>query len=516
MGEARTIPVEVMLPVDDAAEDVASDVATALNALCERLAIPGRVVVESRPTSSTARLVVNGRSLPSSWLADAPTSADPGIADRARWGSWATTLASQWPGTLVTEEGAAASWAQIQADRPMPQWYVSGMRATVSLGVPASAIAQAPEVLAEDRPWDARVLAEKVAAQQDRWLRLFAAPSTLRHVIESTEPSEAGGRLDNALRAHLGPLRAVMPALTYVPDPTVPEGSLTVRLGELTLLTCAVPPPGTTFLWSWAPPEEQLAGYRGPAECAALHRGLWAWVDLDSDAERALGGGRDDYLTYVLATALMATQEKLADLEAATTLFDALFQHVGTGHTMWFARAVLDDEHLLVTLRAMLRDRAPITQLGALLRELLVTLDLRIQDDGFATALAVAQGRWRVMRATYGSLSGTPLRLDADLVEALATAARGWDEWLPTEGIAAERLRDEVRALSPVQVLLVVPDDIRSFVDAVLRIEGADLTVLGESDLARRYQTATETRLGVTSSGQRDQMSDAEPERGQP
>ena len=37
MGEAGTIPVEVMLPVDDAAEDVASDVATALNALCERL-----------------------------------------------------------------------------------------------------------------------------------------------------------------------------------------------------------------------------------------------------------------------------------------------------------------------------------------------------------------------------------------------------------------------------------------------------------------------------------------------
>jgi hypothetical protein len=485
MAEAAVIPVELTIPADLEPEPVATEVAEALDGLCERLAIPGRVAVTTKPGAIAPRLEVDGRPLPPSWPADVPTSVDASTAERQRWRTWATILGSRWPGALVTEAAATAAWGELVTQRAMPSWFPSLMRATVSLGVPASVIAEVPAAYGDTPNPDVRVLAERVAARRDRWLRLVAAPTTLPSVIASTEPSEAGGRLDHALRTHLGSLRAVMPALTYAADPSLLEGTLAVWLGELTILECAVPPPGTCFLWSWAAWEGAVEGYRGQADAAAVHPGLWAWVDLDSPAAQALGGAPDDYLGYVTGTALMTAPDKLADLEAATTLLDALFQHVGAGHTVWFARAVLSDEHMLVALRAMLRDGAPITQFGAFLRELLVGLDLTAPEDGFAAALSWAQGKWRRKRTNAADAVGTRLRPAPDLLDALAAAAQGWDEWLPAEGVAAERLRDEVAALPPDEGLVVVPDQLRAFADAALRSEGSDLTVLGESDVPR-------------------------------
>jgi hypothetical protein len=503
MAEAAAIPVELTVPADLAPEPVATDVAEALDGLCERLAIPGRVAVTTNSGGIAPRVAVDGRLLPPSWPADVPTSVDTATAERHRWGTWATILGSRWPGALVTEAVATAAWRELVTQRSMPSWFPSLMRATVALGVPASAIAEEPTGYGDTPNPDVRVLAERVAARRDRWLRLVAAPTTLRSVIASTEPSDAGGRLDHALRTHLGSLRAVMPALTYAADPSMEEGTLAVRLGELTILECAVPPPGTCFLWSWAAWEGVVEGYRGPADAAAVHPGLWAWVDRDSPAAQALGGAPDDYLSYVTGTALMTAPDKLADLEAATTLLDALFQHVGAGHTVWFARAVLSDEHLLVALRAMLRDGSPITQFGAFLRELLVGLDLTAPDDGFAAALSWAQGKWRRKRTLDADAVVTRARPAPDVLDAVAAAAEGWDEWLPAEGLAAERLRDEFAALSPDEVLVVVPDRLRVFVDAALRSDARDLTVLGESDLPRhRVVPAPGVSPGDVSSGQ--------------
>jgi hypothetical protein len=189
----------------------------------------------------------------------------------------------------------------------------------------------------------------------------------------------------------------------------------------------------------------------------------------------------------------------MADIETTRTLLEALFQHVGAGHTVWFVRELLSHEQVLVALRALLLDGAPITHLGAFLREVLVGLDLQAPGVGFPSALSSARARWRWLRRMSQGAIGTPqyFTLSRDLEHALSTASTGWDATLPATGSAVDQLRQSLQVERTETSSLLVAPSLREYVAAALYGTPHDLTVLGHDDIPPRVEKAAVTALGV-------------------
>ena len=162
-------------------------------------------------------------------------------------------------------------------------------------------------------------------------------------------------------------------------DSSVAPGACEIRRGGLTLAVTSVPSDDSLL----AMVSSDLLPEHGVVASVSLGSPgtEWTLVRKDSPAEieatGSFGCNEADYLVVTLMQALVMSPERLPDRRGAERLLDDLFNHVGSGHTVWFTQEALSIDQVVLVLRGMLASDVPLNDLPALLRELLAVIDLR-------------------------------------------------------------------------------------------------------------------------------------------
>ncbi len=325
---------------------------------------------------------------------------------------------SEYPAVLVDDEAARQLWGRARecevATGEMPASFPRLARAVVDLGVPLTETGLLATTATNDPDADPAVLVERVVRPLDRRITLAAAAATLHRV---------SGSFERELRERLVPLAGVVPPLALVPDASVPEGTVSVRLDALPLGTAP------------AQPEELLA----------------------TQVDRVL----------------RRRPERLVAARQLGALLDRLLKESSVGHTVWFAREVLAPERLTAMLRRLLADGGSPTDLPLLLTETLRHAPVGGDDAAHRRAADVAHRAWRWQR--YGT--GPVVTLAEPLLDRLhgAVASTGWQEYRVPDGPLDPAAFDGPEPL-------LVPDEIRDLVAALLR-HRSGRAVLSRGDL---------------------------------
>ncbi len=265
---------------------------------------------------------------------------------------------------LVTAVASYVWWDRLgSADEgaPVPAWFEDVVRELVALGeqldVPAlRAELELPRVLG-----DIPVLVEKLRPALGQPVRLEANAATLRRFI--TQVEGLGLPWDQVVVGLLGELGVLVPPITYAVDPTLPDELAELCLGRLPIGALVVP-------------HDSPAGEAPPASTAGSTGGSADGSDAGDPAAEAAYD-----MAYQIASMLHDRRMLLPSAASVEDLLDDLLNHVGSGHTVWFARGVLTTPQLVHVVRRQLAAELPLTALPALMREVLARLQLLDPDD---------------------------------------------------------------------------------------------------------------------------------------
>jgi hypothetical protein len=427
------LPVTVRLATDAdiPADSVRDAVAAAVNARLHSFGLPAQAQVEMERAGSGLEIVAHKQSLAATVSSDLTTRPLPVIAQACMTGI--TTELAPDP---VIEQLWTGARSPGDVTPQAPAWFASMVRAVIwaggyvgDPGLLAAAVHAAQGDLHRVGVLDTDVLAEVVMRPFIRELALAADDETLPRVIElvrgdvarvmthdndsprpetanpsategeSVTPTPAFWRL---IAEGLGPLISVTPPLTFVADPDVPAGYVTVRLSAVDLGILPVPDPGQVVACVSPDALQNFAGVLGPVLTGLPDPSqTWSLIRSGSEAEMAVRERWHpiylDHLGWGTTMFLARHRHWLPSTTAVGKILDSLTGSSPYRYSVWFARAIFSDEQVTSMLRMMLALGVPLIELPMALRDALLSLreQLPTPDGPVMTAEAAKTARRR-------------------------------------------------------------------------------------------------------------------------
>jgi hypothetical protein len=366
---------------------------------------------------------------------------------------------------LATEPVIGLLWASARpqeytAQQP-PEWFARLVRAVVwaggHVGDPGPLSDAVRTALAEEASGaaiDPDALAEQVMRRFIREITLAADDATLPRVFDLLRSEDPASAADDGSAADvvagdatqpdetaqmpafsrfmteaLGSLASVAPPPTFVADPEVPVGYVTVRLCGVDL--GSLPVPGSDRAIACLPPAalENLDGLLGPVP-TGLPKQSQAWSlmrvgsEADTKVREALHPLYRYHLAYGTAQFLGEHRHWLPSANAVGAILGALERSSPYGYSVWFARAILSDEQITSVLRILLFFGVPLDELPMALRDVLLIRreQLPVTDGTLMTGDLALATRDRYHRRSAGVAWDAPADITSTAPSASAVS----------------------------------------------------------------------------------------------
>jgi hypothetical protein len=429
------VTVRLAADADLPAASVRDTVASALNARLLSFGLPARAQVDVERAGSGLEIATEEQLL---------AAAVSGDLTKRPLSVIAHTCVTRIDTAFATDPVVELLWMGTgpsgEVTPQAPTWFARMVRAVIwaggYVGDPgplAAAVRSAQADLNRSGVLDTDVLAEVVMRPFLREVVFAADDSTLPRVIElmrgdivsvthdtgsppletadlsaTEDESEASKPAFSQVIADvLGALISVTPPTTFVADPDVPTGYMTVRLCRVDLGILPVPGPGQLIVC--VPPSAlgNIGGFLAPVPTGLPEPSqTWSLIRTGSEAESMVRKTLDPiYLEHLaLGTAMFLIQHRhwLPSTTAVGKILNSLMESSDYAYTVWFARAIFTDEQVTSMLRIMLALGVPLVELPLALRDVLLSLRQHLPTPKRAVMTAEAA---RTAHNRYGRRS---------------------------------------------------------------------------------------------------------------